>query len=43
MKKQIDYKYDEDKVLIELKSYIDNTYGEHYSNCLLYTSDAADE
>ena len=29
MKKQIDYKYDEDKVLIELKSYIDNTYGEH--------------
>ena len=31
MKKQIDYKYDEDKVLLELKSYIDNTYGEHYS------------
>ena len=31
MKKQIDYKYDEDKVLLELKSYIANTYGEHYS------------
>ena len=31
MKKSIDYKYDEDKVLLELKSYIDNTYGEHYS------------
>ena len=29
--KKINYKYDEDKVLLELKSYIDNTYGEHYS------------
>ena len=29
--KKVDYKYDEDKVLLELKSYIDNTYGEHYS------------
>ena len=27
----IDYKYDEDKALKELKSYIDNTYNEHYS------------
>ena len=25
------YKYDEDKILKELKDYIDNTYGEHYS------------
>jgi len=31
MKKQVNYKYDEDKALLELKSYIDNTYGEHYS------------
>ena len=27
----IDYKYDEDKALTELKSYIDSTYNEHYS------------
>ena len=27
----IDYKYDEDKTLTELKSYIDRTYKEHYS------------
>ena len=26
-----DYKYNEDKTLIELKSYIDTTYGQHYS------------
>jgi len=31
MKKQITYKYDEDKALTELKNYIDNTYNEHYS------------
>lgn len=31
MKKQITYKYDEDKALTELKTYIDNTYNEHYS------------
>ena len=29
--KNIDYKYDEDKALLELKSYIDNTYDAHYS------------
>ena len=29
--KKIDYKYDEDKALLELKSYIENTYSEHYS------------
>ena len=28
----IDYKYDEDKTLTELKSYIDRTYKEHYSH-----------
>ena len=27
----IDYKYDEDKTLTELKSYIDRTYKQHYS------------
>ena len=26
-----DYKYNEDKILEELKSYIDGTYGQHYS------------
>ena len=28
----IDYKYSEGKILSELKDYIDNTYGEHYSH-----------
>ena len=27
----IDFKYDEDKALVELKSYIDQTYKQHYS------------
>jgi len=27
----IDYRYNEDKTLKELKSYIDTTYGQHYS------------
>jgi len=27
----IDYRYNEDKTLEELKSYIDSTYGQHYS------------
>ena len=27
----IDYRYNEDKTLEELKSYIDGTYGQHYS------------
>ena len=27
----IDYRYNEDKILEELKSYIDATYGQHYS------------
>ena len=29
--KKVDYKYSEDKILSELKTYIDATYGEHYS------------
>tara|TARA_Y100001938_G_scaffold126602_1_gene178699 strand:+ start:67 stop:348 length:282 start_codon:yes stop_codon:yes gene_type:complete len=28
---KIKYKYDEDKILAELKKYIDSTYDEHYS------------
>ena len=30
-KTTIDYKYNEDKSLTELASYIDNTYDQHYS------------
>ena len=30
-KLKIDYKYDEDKTLVELSKYIDSTYAEHYS------------
>jgi hypothetical protein len=29
--KKINYKYSEDRILSELKEYIDGTYGEHYS------------
>ena len=29
--KKIDYKYGEDKTLVELSKYIDSTYDEHYS------------
>ena len=29
--RKIDYKYSEDKILQELKSYIDGTYDQHYS------------
>ena len=29
--KKIDYKYNEGKILAELKEYIDSTYDEHYS------------
>jgi hypothetical protein len=29
--KKINYKYSEDKILSELKEYIDGTYNEHYS------------
>jgi hypothetical protein len=28
---KIEYKYDEDRILKELTEYINNTYGEHYS------------
>ena len=29
---KIDYRYNEDEALLELKTYIDSTYDEHYSN-----------
>ena len=32
MRKEIDYKYNEDNILKELKEYIDNTYSQHYSH-----------
>jgi hypothetical protein len=31
MKDAIAYKYSEDRILTELKQYVDSTYGEHYS------------
>ena len=30
--KKVEYKYSEDRILEELKIYIDATYGEHYSH-----------
>lgn len=30
--KKVEYKYSEDRILEELKTYIDVTYGEHYSH-----------
>jgi hypothetical protein len=30
-KTEIDYKYSEDRILEELKAYVDKTYGEHYA------------
>ena len=32
MKKKINYKFQEDKILNLIKNYIDNTYNQHYSN-----------
>jgi hypothetical protein len=31
MRKDTNYRYSEDRILQELKTYIDSTYGEHYS------------
>ena len=31
-KQKIDYKYNEDNILIELQEYIDKTYDQHYSH-----------
>jgi hypothetical protein len=35
----IEYKYDEDNLLKELKEYIDKTYGEHYSQDKFQTTE----
>ena len=35
----IDYKYSEDRILEELKKYIDKTYGQHYSLNKFQTSE----
>lgn len=32
MKNNIDYKYDEPRILDEVRAYVDRTYGEHYSD-----------
>jgi hypothetical protein len=39
MTKKVDYKYDEDKILTELKGYIDSTYDEHYSQNKFQTTE----
>lgn len=38
-KEQAAYKYDEDKILEQVRSYIDSTYGQHYSSEKLQTVD----
>ncbi len=35
----IDYKYSEDRILREMKEYIDKTYGQHYSLNKFQTSE----
>lgn len=37
----IDYKYDEDKILTEIKNYIDSTYGEHYAQGNIQSTEIA--
>ena len=37
--KMIEYKYDEDNLLRELKEYIDATYGQHYSQNKFQTTE----
>jgi hypothetical protein len=39
MDKTIDYKYNEDKLLAELKEYVDATYGQHYSQGKIQTTE----
>jgi hypothetical protein len=36
---KIDYKYSEDKILEDLKVYIDSTYNEHYAQSKIQTSE----
>ena len=39
MEKEINYKYNEEVLLKELKEYIDKTYGEHYSQDKFQTTE----
>ena len=39
MEKEINYKYNEETLLKELKEYIDKTYGEHYSQDKFQTTE----
>jgi len=39
-KLNIDYKYNEDQIIAEFKSYIDKTYGEHYKKKKMECFDA---
>jgi hypothetical protein len=39
MNREIDYKYDEDRILLELKEYIDATYDEHDSQNKFQTTE----
>ena len=39
MEKEINYKYNEEALLKELKEYIDKTYGEHYSQDKFQTTE----
>ena len=37
------FKYHEKEILKDIEEYVSRTYQGHYTGCLLYTSDAADE
>ena len=39
MMKKIDYKYSEDKLIKELQEYVDTTYGQHYSQNKIQTTE----
>ena len=39
MNKQISYKYNEDKLLQELKEYVDSTYSQHYAQGKIQTTE----
>lgn len=39
MNKQIEYKYNEEKLLQELKEYVDSTYSQHYAQGKIQTTE----
>ena len=39
MSKKIQYKYNEDQLIKDLKDYVDNTYGEHYAQNKVQTTE----